>query len=154
MDSVDFTSPSGEFTQNVNGEIVLALMRTEDESFWNSRADTGFATLSIVRKQVEIARLVFTKINGYGFHMKFTECSNSSDLAWGYIASGNDDYNTVIEVNLCDSPIFLPKAYFIPLHLAEHVVQEVFESGSRTPKVMWLDERVLNWDIQEGKQCD
>jgi hypothetical protein len=152
MDRVDFTSPDGELTSLRSPEAVLALMQSKGGSYWNSHHDTGFATLSIVHNGRETARLVFTMKDGHGFHMKFTDCSSTSGLVGGYIASESDDYDTVVEVNLSDSPILLPQAYFVPLHLAEHVVQEVFRSGTRTSKVAWLDERKLDWDIQEGRR--
>lgn len=152
MDYVDFTSPDGDLTFLRSPEAVLALMRSKGGSYWNSHKDTGFANLSVVQNGRETARLVFTMKDGHGFHMKYTDCTDTVGLVGGYIASGSDDYDTVVEVNLCDSPIFLPQAFFVPLRVAESVIQEVFSSGTRTSKATWLDERKLDWDIEEGRR--
>lgn len=150
MDRVDFTSPDGEHTPSVSLFAVLVLMRTEGESYWNSQKDTGFATLSVIRNGQEMSRLVFTMKDSYGFHMQFTDCSRPSDLLGGHIAIGSDDYDTVVEVNLSDSPIFLPQAFFISHSLAEHAVEEIFRTGTRSSKASWVPERELDWDIQKG----
>src|SRR4051812_44155748 len=123
MDKIWFLSPDGTLSRQAVLEDIVQLMHSKGEEFWNSHLDTGFASLKYFRDREEIAWLVFTKKDGYGFHMKFTEFPYQRSKKHNYVSVHGNDYEDMVEVNLSESPMWVPRAFFIDAQKAEQVVR-------------------------------
>lgn len=154
MDKTRFTSPNGSLVRSPSLNDIVGLIQTKGEDFWNSHDDTGFATLEYYRGDQRIACLIFTKKDGYGFHMKFVEQPDQQGSTRNYLSVGNDNYDDVVEVNLCESPIWLPRAFFIDEELAEQVIRLFFQGGERHQRGIWIPTTELNWDLIEGRKVE
>lgn len=151
MGNISFISPDGSLNREPELDDMIELMHSRGEDFWNSNCDTGFATLEYSQQKARIAQLVFTKKDTFGFHMLFDEYPDQREKWRSYLSVGSDNYEDVAEVNLCDSPILLPRAYFIDDSQAEEVVRAFFHGGKRTESDFWKPTAELKWDLQEGR---
>src|SRR5262249_56710391 len=100
MSKIVFDSPDGSDVENPRFDDLVNLIWTKGEAYWNSLANTGFGTLSYHRGDEEVARLVLSKRDGYGFHMLFTEYPFRTKESREFIAVGGDDYQDVTDIHL------------------------------------------------------
>jgi len=151
MDTLVFDSPTGSVVYYPVLTEILDLVRDKGEEYWNSLADSGFASLHYFRDKEEVASLVFSKKDGYGFHLKFIEEPTSRKRRKEYLSVGGDNYEDVAVLHLSGNPLRLPRALFVTDDQMEQTLRTFFQGGTRGTHEFWVPLCDIKWDLGAGQ---
>jgi hypothetical protein len=142
MKILEYLSPEGDLTYNVNTDNLSGIILSPRSDYWCAGNGEGCFTWykaknsSSIISNIYLNCLVLTFYEKYGFWLQY---KSQNPGAHEYTSIGDGDFNheNAVEVYICGDPLLLPSAYFISPIQALIAVKEFVKTANKSEEIQW-----------------
>jgi hypothetical protein len=148
MPKAFFLDPLGHKNEVTDPSSIEELVRTRDQSYWNSSEDTGMGTFEFYdaeRSAQCLANLVVTLRDAIGFRISFGQQPYQAEQKFFFLLS-SEDFDDWTWESFGDIQLKAFQAFFVPRQQALQAVSHFLRTGERCPGLNWVPSERIPWD--------